>query len=212
MTKGVGAKGTGAKGTGATGDAANGRAPESTGTTRDAAASPRWIALLRGVNVGGITIRSADLRDVFDGLGASDVRTVLASGNVLFTASGARATWKRRIERALRDRFGYDAWIILLTRDELAAVAASFPFDEDDADRHPYIVFCADDEVHAQVRDAATAAAGDDEPVAAGDGVVYWHARTGTSTTSPVARALARAAFRTGTTTRNLRTVQKMLG
>ena len=41
-----------------------------------------YIALLRGVNVGGITVKSADLSAVFESLGFESVRTVLASGNV----------------------------------------------------------------------------------------------------------------------------------
>lgn len=171
----------------------------------------RWVALLRGVNVNGITIRSAELRELFEGLDAAAVRTVLASGNVLFTGAGAHAEWKARIEKALRDRFGYDAWVILVTADELAAVAASFPFDDGDPARHPYIVFCADAAVQTDVWAAVSAACGPDERVAAGDGVVYWHAVVGTSTDSPVAKALARPRFKSGTTTRNLRTVRKML-
>jgi uncharacterized protein (DUF1697 family) len=69
----------------------------------------QYIALLRGVNVGGITVKSADLRTVFEELGYDGVRTVLASGNVVFESPSrtARGTLKRRIEAALRDRFGY---------------------------------------------------------------------------------------------------------
>ncbi len=68
-------------------------------------AGSRWVALLRGVNVGGITVRSADLAQVFAELGFASVRTVLASGNVVFEtdaaasispASIAAATWIRR--------------------------------------------------------------------------------------------------------------------
>src|SRR5690606_2806074 len=75
-----------------------------------------WVALLRGVNVGGITIRNADLKDVFAELGFDAVRTVLASGNVVFEAgdaASARPKLKSAIEKALGDRFGYDAWIVL---------------------------------------------------------------------------------------------------
>lgn len=42
----------------------------------------RTVALLRGINVGGITIRMADLARVFEDLGLTEVRTILASGNV----------------------------------------------------------------------------------------------------------------------------------
>ena len=47
----------------------------------------RYIALLRGVNVGGVTVKSADLAEVFRDLGFTEVRTVLASGNVVFDAA-----------------------------------------------------------------------------------------------------------------------------
>lgn len=171
----------------------------------------RWAALLRGVNVNGVTIRSADLRAVFEGLDARGVRTVLASGNVLFDGAGAGARWTARIEGALRERFGYDARIVLVTASALAKAAASFPFDEDEPQRQPYVVFCADPAVHAGVWDAVRDTCGADERVARGAGVIYWQAVTGTSTTSPVARALARPAWRSGTTTRNLRTVRRML-
>ncbi|MDP2329037.1 MAG: DUF1697 domain-containing protein, partial [Dehalococcoidia bacterium] len=81
----------------------------------------RLVAFLRGVNVGGINIKMADLAQVFTGLGYTDVRTVLASGNVLFdTKERDRTATKRRIEAALTERFGYEAWVILL---DLPAVA-----------------------------------------------------------------------------------------
>src|SRR6218665_964531 len=107
-----------------------------------------WVALLRGVNVNGITIRSADLAALFRELEFADVKTFLASGNVRFNATPSlteRATLKGRIETALRDRFGYDAWIVLVTPEELDAAIAGFPFDEADATRHPYVIFCADE-------------------------------------------------------------------
>lgn len=97
-----------------------------------------WVALLRGVNAGGITVRSTDLAELFTGLGFDSVRTVLASGNVAFEAAGgasARAKLKARIEKGLRERFEYDAWIVLVTEDELSAAVDAFPFDESDANR-----------------------------------------------------------------------------
>ena len=85
----------------------------------------RWVALLRGVNVNGITVRSADLAQLFRDLGFGAVRTVLASGNVRFeTADGdaARAELKTRIEAGLSERFGYEAWIVLIPHDDLAGI------------------------------------------------------------------------------------------
>jgi len=104
-----------------------------------------WVALLRGVNVGGVTIRNADLAALMtDDLGFADVRTVLASGNVTFEADAApsaRARLKKSIEAALRDRFGYDAWIVLVTRAEVEKVIEAFPFDATMQSRQPWVIF-----------------------------------------------------------------------
>ena len=173
-----------------------------------------FIALLRGVNVGGITVRSADLRELFEGLGFGSVRTVLASGNVVFDSSAkeSRAALKARIEQALRDRFDYDAWIVLVTRAELQRAINGFPFDADDEQRQPWVIFASD----ADVLDELAAFAGDADaevdPIARGEGVVYWNPVKGTTVDTPFAKLLAKARFKPTTTNRNLRTLRKMLG
>ncbi|NQX35944.1 DUF1697 domain-containing protein [Herbiconiux sp. VKM Ac-2851] len=174
----------------------------------------RFVALLRGVNVNGITVKSAELAELFRTLGFSDVRTVLASGNVVFETTDARdtLTLKPTIEAALRTRFGYDAWIVLLPHDRLAAAVAAYPFLEDDA-THPYVVFTSSPDVLADVTAFASTLAPDGgvERAEPGDGVLYWQCPRGSSTDTPLAKHLARAAYRATTTTRNLRTLRKLL-
>lgn len=172
----------------------------------------RFIALLRGVNVGGITIRSAELREVFEKLGFSDVRTVLASGNVVFESdAAASAALKQRIEQALRDRFGYDAWIVLITKQQLDRVVEAFPFDASDASRQPYVIFASD----GDVLDELVAAAGEPDPAAdpmsLGDGVLYWNPVKGTTLETPFAKLLGKPRYKPTTTSRNLRTLHKLL-
>ncbi|WP_127475080.1 DUF1697 domain-containing protein [Microbacterium sulfonylureivorans] len=174
-----------------------------------------WIALLRGVNVGGITIRNADLAAVFVDLGFAEVRTVLASGNVAFdtdAAASARAQLKTSIEKALRSRFGYDAWIVLVTASELLAAADGFPFDESDASRQPWVVFCVDDETRDELVTAARTMDASADPIAAGPGVVYWNPVKGTTVDTPFGKLLGRAAYKPRTTNRNLRTLRKVIG
>ncbi|GAA4366594.1 DUF1697 domain-containing protein [Agromyces bauzanensis] len=172
----------------------------------------RYIALLRGVNVGGITIRSADLRELFEGLGFDGVRTVLASGNVAFTAEGAdAAALKSRIERALSDRFGYDAWIVLITHDDLRAAIDGFPFDAEDAHRQPYVVFTSEPAVLDELLDDPGRFDPDVDPIAGGHGVVYWNPVKGTTVDTPFAKLLGRAKFKPTTTNRNLRTLHKLV-
>ncbi|MDR6907416.1 uncharacterized protein (DUF1697 family) [Agromyces sp. 3263] len=173
-----------------------------------------YIALLRGVNVGGITVKSAELRDLFAELGFEGVRTVLASGNVVFEAPSrdARAAVKSRIEQGLRDRFGYDAWIVLITRAELERAIDAFPFDADDAKRQPWVIFAAEPAVAAELMAFADQADPDVDPLAAGDGVVYWNPVKGTTVDTPFAKLLSKATYKPVTTNRNLRTLRKILG
>lgn len=171
-----------------------------------------WIALLRGVNVGGVTIRSAELREVFDGLGFRAVRTVLASGNVAFESDRADAAGlKRDIERALSDRFGYEASIVLLSVGRLQAVVEAFPFDAHDVRRQPYVVFSSDLSAIEALLEAIGEADPQVDPLERGDGVVYWNPVKGTTVDTPFAKVLARPAFRATTTNRNLRTLEKLL-
>jgi uncharacterized protein (DUF1697 family) len=89
----------------------------------------RQIALLRGINVGRARrVAMADLRAVVEGLGYADVRTLLNSGNVVFTASGASAKGAAgRIEKALASKLGVVARVGVLDAAELATAMATNP-------------------------------------------------------------------------------------
>ena len=169
----------------------------------------RWVALLRGVNVNGITIRSADLAGVFRDLGYDDVRTVLASGNVVFSAKGSLPALQSTIEQALRDRFGYDAWIVLVPHDALAAILDGFPFDSAEG-RHDYVLFGSD---QGALDDLLADLTLDDtvEQVAPGTGVVYWSCPKGSSTDTAFAKRAGAVRFKRTTTTRNANTLRKLL-
>src|ERR1035441_1121009 len=69
-----------------------------------------FVALLRGINVGANKrIAMADLRELLTGLGFTDVRTLLQSGNAVFTARAARPEkLAERIEETIDDQFGLD--------------------------------------------------------------------------------------------------------
>ncbi|MFF2369480.1 DUF1697 domain-containing protein [Agromyces sp. NPDC058110] len=178
-----------------------------------------YIALLRGVNVGGITVKSADLKALFESLGFSGVRTVLASGNVAFDdgdpddegPAAASVALKARIERALGERFGYEAWIVLLTREELERVVAAFPFDPEREGWHPYVLFGSDAAHLAELQEASSDLDAADDVVQAGDGVLYWHNRRERGVDSAFSKLTAKARFKPTTTNRNLRTLVKLL-
>lgn len=172
----------------------------------------RYAALLRGVNVGGITITMTDLTSTIAGCGFTDVRTVLASGNVLFDTERTDVSGiKSDIEVALRDRFGYEAWIVLVDQQTLARIVADFPFDADRDGWHPYVLLSSDTSVLDEIYSAATTLELDDEEIQLGDGVLYRHVERGRTLTSPFGRLTARARYKSTTTNRNLRTLRKLL-
>jgi uncharacterized protein (DUF1697 family) len=179
------------------------------------AQATRMIALLRGVNVGGITVKSAPLAATFAEQGFTGVRTVLASGNVAFdtpdaTTATALAKLKGRIESALEQAFGYDAWIVLVPQERMARLAAAYPFDRTDDTEHPYVVFSSEERVASELLGAAKGLSQQVESIAPGDGVLYWQVPRGSTVDSPFAKLLAKPRYKPHITTRNLRTVEKL--
>jgi uncharacterized protein (DUF1697 family) len=89
----------------------------------------RQVALIRGINVGRAKrVSMAELRAVIEGLGYSDVRTLLNSGNVVFTtprpSSGDAAG---RIEKTIAGELGVSARVTLLSAADLAAAVTDNP-------------------------------------------------------------------------------------
>jgi uncharacterized protein (DUF1697 family) len=172
----------------------------------------RYIALLRGINVGGITIKMADLADTVGALGHTGVKTVLASGNVVFDSDRTDTTAiKADLEAALSRGFGYEAWVVLLTLDRLAMAVAAYPFEEDREGWHSYILFGSNQSVLDEILAGAPPLDPDDERVQTGTGVIYWQVRRDVGITSPFSTITAKARYKSATTNRNLRTLRKIL-
>jgi uncharacterized protein (DUF1697 family) len=90
------------------------------------------VALIRGINVGRAKrVAMADLRAIVEDLGYGDVRTLLNSGNVVFTARGTAARRAAAgIQAGLASRLGVSARVTVLTAAELAVVVAENPLCE----------------------------------------------------------------------------------
>jgi uncharacterized protein (DUF1697 family) len=89
----------------------------------------RYVALLRGINVGGKSIiRMADLKECVEALGYDNVSTFIASGNVLFeTPERNAAKLESALERALEKRFGLPIVVVVRSRAEFARVVKAVP-------------------------------------------------------------------------------------
>ncbi len=89
----------------------------------------RYLALLRGINVGGNNlIKMAALKACFEVQGFEDVVTYIQSGNVLFSAAEAGAArLSRRIEEVLAATFRYKASVVLRSRKQMADIVGRAP-------------------------------------------------------------------------------------
>ena len=106
-----------------------------------------YVAFLRGINVGGNSvIKMEDLGKVFAKLGFSDVRTVLASGNVLFEVPrrGTKGL-SHDIADALRKKIGKDVTVVVRSVDDLRALAARRPFKDAGAGFRPFVTLISED-------------------------------------------------------------------
>lgn len=96
------------------------------------ASAKKYVAFLRGINVGGNNLLKMDvLKSLCESAGLGDVRTYLQSGNVVFSSAKA-AKLGERIEAAIRDETGIDVDVVIRSGDELREVidANTLPADE----------------------------------------------------------------------------------
>ncbi|HEY0624167.1 DUF1697 domain-containing protein [Sphingomonas sp.] len=101
----------------------------------------RWAAMLRGINLGKRQLKSAELKAAVEGLGFTDVKTLLASGNVVFTADETDASaLERKLHDALFKATGLKSEIFVRSPEEMKAVAAADPFPDATAERPSFVV------------------------------------------------------------------------
>jgi uncharacterized protein (DUF1697 family) len=90
----------------------------------------RYVALLRGMNLGKRRIKNEELREHFEAMGFEQVSTFRASGNVIFALPKREAESKlaSRVEAELDERLGYDVPVFLRSAEEIVAIAGEKPF------------------------------------------------------------------------------------
>jgi uncharacterized protein (DUF1697 family) len=168
-----------------------------------------FAVFLRGINVGGINIKMAELREALKSAGFPDARTLLASGNVVLTSNLDAAAVKRACEKCLRETFGYDAWVVVLDAARVADLVTACPYPDDDKTTHTYITLSSDVGMLDEL-EAAGAALEGAEQKRLGPEALAWLAPAGGTLDSPFSKVTAKSKFKASTTTRNLRTLIKV--
>jgi len=174
---------------------------------------PRYVALLRGINVGGHRVKMDRLRALFEELGCENVQTFIASGNVMFSTESTNAEeLEREIEGHLAERLGYDVATFLRSPTELSAVAAFRPGteEEDGPESSVYVIFLkapTDDDLEATFSQLTTAT---DEFVFSGR-EIYWLLQGKLSESALFAGDLTKATRGIHNTMRNMTTLRRLV-
>lgn len=173
----------------------------------------RYLAFLRGMNVGGHRVSMSDLRDLFVALKFGNVETFIASGNVIFDASGSATAdvLEKRIESHLRESLGYAVATFLRTPRELSTIAQRVPFAAAEiaaADHTVHVGFlrrAPDASLTKHLEGLATSF----DTFGVGTREMYWLTR-GKTTDSLVKWPMVEKAMKLDVTMRNLTTVRKL--
>jgi uncharacterized protein (DUF1697 family) len=177
---------------------------------------PRYVALLRGINLGGRNrVAMADLRQLTEALGHTEVITYINSGNVVFTSPdtdcGAIAD---ALEQAIARSLAVRPAVVVLSRADLAQVIADNPFPDEANPRCLHAVFrrlgLAPDAIAAveEAQQRARAKGSSDEAVSVGC-ALFLHTPDGLGR-SELAAQLSRSGVQADGTARNWATVTRL--
>lgn len=164
-------------------------------------AKQRYVALLRAVNVGGTgKLAMADLKSICEHLQFEQVRTYIASGNVVFTSCCSELEVVNALQTALTVHMGKPIEVLVRTYAELEAIIANNPFAEAPGNR--VVVYFLPTKAQASDLDGVSGAK--DERLALGSREIYVDYGNGMADSRLKIAAASRA------TGRNMNTVGKL--
>jgi len=138
---------------------------------------PRYVALLRGINIGSRNrVSMPELRSALEEAGFGEVQTYLQSGNVVLESRAKPESVRKKVEGVIAERFGLEIAVVVRTRAELAAVVRKNPLGEvaTDPKRHQ-VTFLSKKLAAKAVRELEEAATAKERVVVAGREVYAWH-------------------------------------
>lgn len=171
----------------------------------------KYIALLRGVNVGGKRIKMARLKEVIESMGYSKVKTYLQSGNVLFeNKSRNMEKITRDIERKIYKTFGFSVKVIIRSENELEDIIRNNPFTEQNAEINnlyvSFLLHIPDEEIFTKLNMNK----GDKEKFEINGREIYLYLPNGYARTKLTNNMLEKK-LKTVATTRNWKTTNKLM-
>ena len=170
-----------------------------------------FVALLRGVNVGGNNMISMKaLKECFEAIGFTEVSTYINSGNVIFNTKEADPRkLERKIEQMLVKDFQLDSKVVVRSLAEMEKLVKSLPATWNDPSRWRYYVIFLRHSIDSEnILEGLTAAA-DVEEIVYRPGTLLWSALISELTRSKIQKLLSKKIYQ-DITIRNLNTTNKL--
>ncbi len=172
-----------------------------------------YIAILRGINVGGQRmIKMNALRQMFEGLGFQNVKTYIQSGNIIFTGKKEKQNeLEKKIFKAIKEKFGFDVPVIVKKHKELKDIKANNPFIKDKTKdvAHLHLTFLSDNTKKENYNKIKTIHYQPDEFYLFGK-AIYLYCPNGYGK-SKLANSFWETKLKVIATTRNWKTIQELL-
>ncbi|HET7301867.1 MAG TPA: DUF1697 domain-containing protein [Candidatus Saccharimonadales bacterium] len=174
----------------------------------------KYLALFRGVNVGGKNrLSMAELKTCLEGMGLKNVRTYINSGNAVFEADEQANQVRRKIEQALAKKFTFDSDLIkvlVISKEQLAAIVRSAPkgFGETPEVYYSDVAFLIDED--AQKAFDAFELNPEVDTIWMGEGVIYYRRLGALRTKSRLSKIIGKPVYK-NMTIRNWNTTKKLL-
>jgi len=171
----------------------------------------RYVALLRGINVGGKgIIGMAELKACFEAAGLQDVATYINSGNILFSsAQKDQRKLEELIEANIVKKFGFIPKTVVRSREQMQAIVANLPKSwATNPDQKFNVIFLSHTIDSPSVLDGLNPKAGI-ETLVYQPGVLYWSANTSDLTKSSMLQLYKNKIYQEATV-RNLNTTKKL--
>ncbi len=175
----------------------------------------RYCAFLRGVNVNGISIKMDALKAAFIDMGFQNVKTILATGNVIFSDAEEHDPGqdiKASIEKALSGRFGYDAHIFMRSKAQIQAMLLAARTITVPEEHHHYCLLCDDTPLPLELKELFYSMPHiSQEQFIAHEAGTFWIVPKGSTLSSDFgAKILGSKKYKSLLTSRNMNTMEKI--
>ena len=171
----------------------------------------RYIALLRGINVGGNTmLKMAELKATFESVGFANVVTYINSGNLAFdTRKTSEAALVEKVEKGIESRFGKHVPVMVREQDEINRILGNNPYEGDYESHKEMHVLFLKEEMPKEKIDQLLAAAPQRERFSVQGREIYCHLQMGVAD-SLLGKRYIEQKLEVVYTGRNWRTVEKL--